>query len=227
MRLQHGRVSVELRILKPATGRPLLLLHALGESSDAWPGAVLDWPSGPVYALDFSGHGRSERVRGGAYTAEYFLAEADIALDQVGASCSLVGAGLGAYVALLLAGARPDHVSAGLLLDGPGIRGGGAAPLNENSGTGEDIVGFEHFIADASKQFTAGTDPLVAQCERDLRPLEYVMSFAESARPLLFSRRIGRDAPEWWSCALEANHGTLAPESLAASLEQLASIASR
>ena len=52
------------------TGRPLLLLHGLGERSPtAVPDHLAAWP-GPVWALDFTGHGASSVPRGGGYTAE-------------------------------------------------------------------------------------------------------------------------------------------------------------
>jgi pimeloyl-ACP methyl ester carboxylesterase len=104
----------------------LLLLHALYESSRSWGDLPQHW-SGPVYGLDFSGHGDSDRIRGGAYLAEMLIGDADVALAHVG-STALAGAGIGAYVAVLLAGARPEQVPAALLLPGAGLTGGGATP---------------------------------------------------------------------------------------------------
>jgi pimeloyl-ACP methyl ester carboxylesterase len=227
MRLQHGRVSIELHTLKSAKGRPLLLLHALGAEAESWPEAALAWSHGPVHALDFAGHGRSEHVRGGAYYPEYFLADADLALQQIAEPCVLVGAGVGAYVALLLAGARVDQISAALLLEGAGLEGGGSLPENEVEA--EDIEGFERFIDLASKDYGASTDRLVAQCERDIRPLDYVISFAKAAKPMLFSPRVGREdaAPDWWQAALEANRGVAAPDDHSDCLDELESMASK
>jgi len=225
MRLQHGRVSIELHTLRPAKGRPLLLLHALGSSAEAWPAAVLAWSHGPVHALDFAGHGKSDRVRGGAYYPEYFLADADLALEQIGEPCALVGAGVGAYVALLLGGSRADQILAALLLEGAGLEGGGPLPGSEIAA--EDIEGFERFIETASSDYVTATDPLVAQCARDLRPLDYVTSFAQAAKPMLFSARVGREvaAPDWWQAAFEANRGALAPEDFLDCLDELESMA--
>ena len=120
--LQHGRVALHLEELRAGEGTPLLLLHALGGSHRDWLSepALAAWP-GPVWALDFSGHGRSGRVLGGSYTAELLVADADHALFHLEHAC-LAGVGLGAYVAGLLAGARPDAVPAALLLPGPGDR---------------------------------------------------------------------------------------------------------
>jgi hypothetical protein len=46
--LQHNRVRLALHTLRPGSGRPLLLLHGLGErSASSLPGEVAEWP-GPV-----------------------------------------------------------------------------------------------------------------------------------------------------------------------------------
>jgi pimeloyl-ACP methyl ester carboxylesterase len=230
MQLLHGRVAIELHTLKPTKGRPLMLLHALGASSETWPASVLSWSHGPVYGLDFAGHGESGRVRGGAYYPEYFLADADLALEQIGEPCALVGAGVGAYVALLLAGARADQIPSALLLEGVGLEGGGAVPGHDvdQPAAERSIEGFEGFVAAASNSYLTGTDPLVAQCERDMRPVDYVTSYAESAKPLLFSSRVGLDVPVpiWWQTAVEANRGVAAPEDLVEGIGLLASMAS-
>src|SRR5205085_3501155 len=110
-------------------GRPLLHLHGLAERSPLDVPAALDaWP-GPIYALDFTGHGQSSVPTGGGYTAEVLMADADTALAHIGGA-TLFGRGLGAYVALLLAGARPDLVHGAILFDGPGLLGGGDEPVS-------------------------------------------------------------------------------------------------
>ena len=77
--LQHSRISLALHRLRDAPGRPLLLLHGLGEQSPGeCPDFAAAWP-GPVHALDFTGHGASTVPVGGGYTAEVLLADADTA----------------------------------------------------------------------------------------------------------------------------------------------------
>ena len=78
--------------------------HGLGERAPADVPRYLDAWHGPIAALDFTGHGLSTIPRGGGYTAEVLLADADAALRAVG-EATVLGRGLGAYVALLLAGA--------------------------------------------------------------------------------------------------------------------------
>ena len=81
--LRHGRVSLALHELRGGSGPKLLCLHALGATSEAWREPSRAWP-GPVFALDFSGHGRSGRVRGGGYTPELLAGDADAALAHLG-----------------------------------------------------------------------------------------------------------------------------------------------
>jgi pimeloyl-ACP methyl ester carboxylesterase len=122
-RLRHHRADLALHRLRDGTdegGRPLLLLHGLGERTPAAPPAMTDvWP-GPVFGLDFTGHGASTIPAGGGYSAEILLADADTAVRHL-ESCTVMGRGLGAYVGLLLAAARPDAVHGTVLLDGPGM----------------------------------------------------------------------------------------------------------
>jgi pimeloyl-ACP methyl ester carboxylesterase len=121
--LKHNRIRLALHTLRAGAGRALLLLHGLGEQSPRRLAPELaGWP-GPVHALDFTGHGGSTVPRGGGYSCELLLADADVALAQLH-EATLAGRGLGAYVALLLAGARPEHVRGAVLRDGPGLSTG-------------------------------------------------------------------------------------------------------
>ena len=227
MQIFHGRAPVELHTLKKAEGRPLLLLHELGSNSLAGSDAIPDWSQGPVYAIDFAGHGQSSWLRGSAYYPEHFLADADLALEQIGEPCAVLGTGIGAYVALMLAGSRVDSVLGALLWDGAGLDGVGSTPDSEL--VFEDVEGFEDYIAATAKDYVTGTDPLVARCDGDMRPTEYAASFAQAARPLLFSSSVGvdRPAPAWWGAAREANRGIVAPADGSKSLAELAAIVSQ
>ncbi|MEN8185234.1 MAG: hypothetical protein ABFS46_22145 [Myxococcota bacterium] len=126
MQLRHGRIELALHELRTGTGPGLLLLHSLWGSSGDWGDEVAGWP-GPVHALDLAGHGSSGWLRGGSYSPEQFASDADAAIAELG-SVRLAGTGVGAYAALLLAGARPDQVPAALLLPGCGLEGGGPVP---------------------------------------------------------------------------------------------------
>ncbi len=128
--LGHGKLTLVLHRIRSGSGRPLLLLHGLGECSPRSPEAeVADWP-GPIFALDFTGHGESSIPVGGGYSPELFLADADTALAHLGVA-TLLGYGIGAYTALMLCGSRPKAARGAILCDGPGLAGGGAEPGSE------------------------------------------------------------------------------------------------
>ena len=171
-RLTHNRVRLALHTLRDTSGtagehRGLLLLHGLGEASPTTlPPYTVEWP-GPIHALDFTGHGASDIPAGGGYSAEILLADADIALCALG-EVTVLGRGLGAYVALLLAGARPTMVQGAILCDGPGLWGGPSGP------TSSSVVVLEpsHSPPDMYALF---------ELSRDLRPRDYAALFARLA----------------------------------------------
>ena len=163
----HNRVRLALHHLRDGDGRPLLLLHGLGERTPPTaPDTVAGWP-GPVVGLDFTGHGDSTVPVGGGYSSEILMADADAVVHHLG-SCTVVGRGIGAYVALLIAGGRPDRVVGAALCDGPGIVGGGPGPV---SGT-----------ATLLRQTAAPPDPYaMLELSRDVRPADYAMTFVHLA----------------------------------------------
>jgi len=175
--LTHGKIRLALHHLRPAGPdpecRPLLLLHGLGEQSPATvPPWAESWP-GPVTALDFTGHGASSLPRGGGYTAELLLADADAALaalcdGDTERRITVAGRGLGAYIALQLAGARAPQVQGAVLMDGPGLAGGSTAP------TSQSVFRLE----------STGSTPdpyALIELGRDLRPPDYAVSFVRLA----------------------------------------------
>jgi len=128
-RLRHNRIELVLHHLAPGQGRPLLILHGLGDRAPRLrPAWTAGW-TGPVMALDFTGHGQSTVPRGGGYSSEVLMGDVDAALAYLGPS-TVVGFGLGAYVALLIAGGRPDLVHGAVLNDGPGLTGGPTQPTS-------------------------------------------------------------------------------------------------
>jgi pimeloyl-ACP methyl ester carboxylesterase len=165
--LRHNKIDLALHRLSDGDGTPLLLLHGLGESSPTrTPPWAAQWP-GPVVALDFTGHGNSTTPLGGGYSAEILLADADVALAELG-TATVVGRGLGAYVALMLAGARPRQVRGVVLCDGPGLAGGAIRP------TSQSFV----ILAPSSHQ----PDPYALfEMSRDLRPPDYATLFVRMA----------------------------------------------
>ncbi|RZI43333.1 alpha/beta hydrolase [Herbaspirillum sp. HC18] len=184
----HNRVRLALHQLKDGDGHALLLLHGLGERSPAvLPPEYAAWP-GPVHALDFTGHGASDVPRGGGYSCEFLMGDADAALARLG-KATIAGRGLGAYVGMLLAGGRPAEVLGVILRDGPGLSGGGTAKKNPYIP-----------VVDASQP--APPDPYaIADLATDVRPRTYATNYAmlasqrsELERPISVCTR---ERPDW------------------------------
>jgi pimeloyl-ACP methyl ester carboxylesterase len=210
--LTHNRIELALHTLRDGgDGRTLLLLHGLGESSPATvPTYAGSWP-GRVVALDFTGHGASTLPSGGGYTAELVMADADIAIQQLG-PVTIVGRGLGAYIALLVAGARTELVRGAVLADGPGLSGGPSVP------TSQPVI-----VAPA---VTSTPDPYaLVELGRDLRPPDYAATFARLAvqasdleEPLIVTAAF---RPEWLA-AVAAEPGVGQATSIADALTRFA-----
>jgi pimeloyl-ACP methyl ester carboxylesterase len=120
-----------------------------------------------VAALDFTGHGESTIPRGGGYSAEMLLADADAALAALG-EATIVGRGLGAYIALQLAGARATSVRGAVLADGPGLAGGAVVPTSSS------------FLA-LEPRSTPPDPYALFEMSRDLRPPDYATLFVRMA----------------------------------------------
>jgi pimeloyl-ACP methyl ester carboxylesterase len=166
--LRHAKIDLALHRLRDGDGPQLLLLHGLGERSpSAVPPPAEAWP-GAVAALDFTGHGDSTVPAGGGYSCEVLMGDADAALAALG-PLTLLGRGLGAYVALLLAGARPSEVRGAVLLDGPGLFGGPSAPASPS-------------VVTLPERDSVAPDPYaIVELTRDVRPPDYAASFARQA----------------------------------------------
>ncbi len=165
--LTHSKTKLALHTLREADGPALLLLHGLGERGATSVTPLLAPWRGAIHALDFTGHGESSIPGGGGYTAETLMGDADAALAVIG-SATVLGRGLGAYVALLLAGARARDVRGAILCDGPGLAGGGDHP-------GPVVV---RGVPESSTT----PDPFaLVELAADLRPSDYAAKFAALA----------------------------------------------
>ncbi len=210
--LVHGKSRLALHLLREGWGRPLLLLHGLGERSPKAVPAHLESWTGPVYALDFTGHGASTIPAGGGYTAEMLMADVDAALAHLG-KATIYGRGLGAYIALLIGGARPTEVRGIILADGPGLVGGGIRPGSPHL---PDVVPSDRT-----------PDPFVlAELSRDVRPPDYAVEFvrqmmqwSELDEPIAVCTVV---RPEWLA-AVVAEVGVL-DCSVAEALEAMAAL---
>lgn len=194
--LRHGKVDLALHLLREGWGRPLLLLHGLGEHTGPGVPAFADAWTGPVYGLDFTGHGRSSRPVGGGYTAEILMADVDTVLRRLG-KVTIAGRGLGAYIGLLTAGSRPTSVRGVVLADGPGLVGGGIRPSSPS------LV-----VASATAPQADGPDPYaLVELSRDVRPPDYaveyvrqVMQWSELDLPICVAAVV---RPEWLAAVVD------------------------
>jgi len=216
--LAHGHCRLALHHLRPATDpdvHPLLVLHGLGEHTDVVPSAAEAWP-GDVWGLDFTGHGQSTLPAGGGYTAELLMGDADAALAHLGPT-TVLGRGLGAYVALLLAGGRPEVVRGVVLTDGPGLVGGGIRPSSPALPT-------------LQRTEWSTPDPLALwELSRDVRPPDYAVEFVRLAlewsgldTPVSVCTRV---RPEWLDAVVA--HPGVADTTAASALERYADAAGR
>jgi pimeloyl-ACP methyl ester carboxylesterase len=213
--IEHGRVRLALHQLGDGEGPPLFLLHALRGTSADWPESISAWP-GPVFALDFCGHGDSDRLFGGGYYPELFAADADAAIAHLGDRARhlrIAGAGLGGYAALLLAGARPDVVEACLILDGEGLEGGPHEPDFDKTPTPWDPL--------PQDPGPHAPDPALARTGGEIRPLDYVDSFARRARRIWLCGD-EKTRPLWLQRTEEGPNAARTGPGLAAALRDLA-----
>jgi pimeloyl-ACP methyl ester carboxylesterase len=195
IKLRHNRVELTLHELDDSkTGPALLLLHGLGERTPKRPPAeCAAWP-GRVLGLDFTGHGDSSIPRGGGYTAEILMGDVDAALSHLG-PVTLLGRGLGAYIALLAAGARPKLVRGAILSDGPGLAGGSARP-------GTPLIPMPDPGA------VTPPDPFaLVELAADVRPPDYATSFVRQATQLSELERpisiCTLERPDWLRALVE------------------------
>jgi 3-oxoadipate enol-lactonase len=113
-----GKIRIAYRTWGPADASPVVLLHALGETSADW-AAVADSlsPAWRVYAPDLRGHGASDWT--GPYTIEQLTADLAAFLDALGLDqVTLVGHSIGGPPAYLYAARRPGRVTR-LVLEDP------------------------------------------------------------------------------------------------------------
>jgi pimeloyl-ACP methyl ester carboxylesterase len=105
------------------------------------------------------------------------MADVDVTLAEIGAA-TLLGQGLGAYIAVLIAGARPALVCGAVLDDGPGLYGGPTGPTSSR-------------ILIAPDDHAGPPDPYaLLELSTDVRPPDYAATFARHA-----AERSGLDQP--------------------------------
>jgi pimeloyl-ACP methyl ester carboxylesterase len=112
--------GLKLRIAEgPKHGPPLVLLHGVvrqwTDFAPLWPALSARWS---IYAVDFRGHGGSDRA-GTGYRVVDYVGDIVALLDRFDEPAAIYGHSLGAMVALAAAAARPDRMRALVLEDPP------------------------------------------------------------------------------------------------------------
>ena len=112
-------VEIGYELLGATSSPPMVLLHALGQSSENWRPIALEFASEfRVLMIDFRGHGASQWP--GNYTFEIMRDDVLAVLDAFSLSdVVLVGHSMGGVVAYLLAQAQPHRVRRLIIEDVP------------------------------------------------------------------------------------------------------------
>ncbi len=123
---------------------PVLLLHGIGETREAWTDAAhaLEQAGRHVIALDLRGHGSSGRPADGNYAFDAFVGDLRAVLAQLAARPVVVAASFGGWLATAVLGEDGGHLASGLVL--------ADAPPTVDPDVARDI-------ADALRQRAAGT----------------------------------------------------------------------
>ena len=214
-KLQHNRVTLALHKVSEGSGRPLLLLHGLGEDTARVSGIPLQW-AGPVFALDFTGHGQSSVPRGGGYNAEILMADVDIALRHIGEPVTILGRGLGGYIGFLISCGRASSVRGLVIIDGPGLAGGASNTVSTTE------------IASVGPHTGRTPDPwALIELSRDSRPASYATSFLRLAvtnsgieEPIAIATKV---SPQWID-AIKPDAGVVTDISMQEALDMYAAL---
>lgn len=122
--MEERRISlfgVSTRYVTAGSGRPVVLLHALGEDASQWSAVVHALaPRYRLYALDLPGFAYGDRPP--RYTAAWFASFVAAFLEEVAREeAAVVGNSLGGLVALKLAFTERDRVAALVLVASVGL----------------------------------------------------------------------------------------------------------
>ena len=122
MRIVAGADGIELAIdeFGDPDANPVVLLHGGGQTRHAWAGtaASLAQAGWRAVTVDLRGHGESSWSPEGDYRLVSFVADTESLLTQFDRRPFLIGASLGGFTSMLLAGERaPGCVSGVVLVD--------------------------------------------------------------------------------------------------------------
>jgi pimeloyl-ACP methyl ester carboxylesterase len=117
--LNTGAISINYAE-DSSSGSPLVFLHGISGWWQSWipvmPALSMRWH---IYALDFRGHGQSDRVANGYHWDNYVQDTISFLKERVGEPAILVAHSMGAMVTLKIASQVPESVRAIVLEDPP------------------------------------------------------------------------------------------------------------
>lgn len=114
----NDRVGIHLFDLSSSGSDELLMLHGVGRAGQTFSSLSTMFPDRfRVRAIDFRGHGKSERA-GDRYRIADYVLDAIAALEFIGRPTIVYGHSLGSLVAAAVASRRPQLVS-GIVLEDP------------------------------------------------------------------------------------------------------------
>lgn len=150
-------IRIAYRVFGDPTARPMLLIHALGETGASWDEIVPAFSgSWRVYVPDLRGHGHSDWPE--TYSLELLRDDMIGFCDRLDLTAvTVVGHSLGGIVSYLLAQRRPDLVARLVLEDSPMLSP--ALPKRALPDRPEGPLGFDWALASAIYQQRNSPDP--------------------------------------------------------------------
>src|ERR1700727_2887611 len=112
----------------------VLLLHGGGQTRHSWgeAGPTLADDGWTAIAIDFRGHGDSDRAADGRYRVDAMAEDVLRVMDAIGEPPVIIGASLGGLTGLMIAGEHPAALRALVLVDaGPQIERTGSMRIFE------------------------------------------------------------------------------------------------
>ena len=167
-----------------AAAPAVLFAHGFGQTRQAWSGAAQALAESGWQAITFDarGHGESDRVAGGAYHLDQFIADLDDLARSLPQPPVLVGASMGGLLGITVAGAsQSPPLRALVLVD--------ITPRWEPAGV-ERILAFMRAFPDGFASYEAAADAIAAYL-----PQRRERKSAAKLAPLL---RLGDDGRLRW-----------------------------
>ena len=134
----------------------VLLLHGGGQTRHSWreAGPVLAAAGWTAVAIDFRGHGDSDRAADGRYNVDAMAEDVLRVIDALGEPPVIIGASLGGLTGLVIAGEHPDALRALVLVDAvPKIESDGSRRVIEFMRSASDGFGSLEEAAEAVRAY--------------------------------------------------------------------------